>query len=576
MIVTIDDYEYQHLRCLLSEVFPSRNIFTVVIEHNKRGRQGEEFAKTHEYALFVVPEIPGIIGEEPTDTVIGGEIRNLRRTGNNSLRAARPKQFYPIWVNPTNLEIVEIGEALSADKKRSDRTKGGLVPVWPLDKKMVERNWHYGAERTAVELRAGKVFARKQNYGIQIYFTLKEKSSKRYKTVWSRPTLDASTHGSELLSAIFGASPGFAFPKSLYAVRDCLATTCMSRKEALILDFFAGSGTTLNAVELLNANDGGRRRCVLVTNNEVSAAEAEKLLASGISPGMSEWQRHGICRSVTYPRCKFVIEGKRDDGVLLDGDYFTGQFVEREVQRAIRPLDFVTPEILSKKRNRESLALAIGFSRTKVTGEEPFLLGEDEPMAVLLDPDLFDEFVTQGAELAGTIETVYLPFSSGKEFSAAKARLLNEWPPLSKRTELKRPMKEGFPSNLEYFHLDFLDRAQAETAGNLADILPCLWMMAGCRGRLPTCRGSEKMLFFKGCPFAVLVDESAVKPFLGRLEERPDVDWVFLVTNDQDNFSRMCEWLPERIPAIQRVHLWRNYVDNFLINVDLSSAGGAQ
>jgi adenine-specific DNA-methyltransferase len=128
-------------------------------------------------------------------------------------------------------------------------------------------------------------------------------------------------------------------------------------------------------------------------------------------------------------------------------------------------------------------------------------------------------------------------------------------------------MKDGFAANLDYFRLDFLERSLVETGGKLEDILPSLWMMAGCRGKLPTCKGNEKMLFFKSCPFAVLVEESAIGVFLTKLEERPDVDWAFIVTNDQDSFSRMWEWLPERIPAGQRIHLWRNYVDNFLINV---------
>ena len=81
------------------------------------------------------------------------------------------------------------------------------------------------------------------------------------------------------------------------------------------------------------------------------------------------------------------------------------------------------------------------------------------------------------------------------------------------------------------------------------------------------------MLFFQDCPFAVLVDEFAIKPFLEVLASRLDVDWVFLVTNDQDNFARMSERLPEHIPTTQRIHLWRNYVDNFLVNVDRDSYG---
>jgi len=468
---------------------------------------------------------------------------------------------------------VEIGEALPVDEKRSDKTKNGLVPIWPIDKKGVERNWHYGAERTSEAFRAGKVFAREQSYGIHIYYTLKEKSSKRYKTVWSRPTLDASTYGSELLNAIFGRPPGFSFPKSLYAVRDCLATACLNRKDALIVDFFAGSGTTLNAVDLLNANDGGHRRCILVTNNEVSAAEAETLLADGVSPGTDQWEQHGICQSVTYPRCKYVINGRRDDGTPLEGNFLTGRFAEQEVRRSIRSLDFATHEALSSKRARESLALAVGFTKSKVTGDESFLLGEGERVAILFDPDRFNEFIEQGEEWAETTETVYLPFRAGKGFNQARAQLTEAWPPLTKTVEIKRPMKDGFAANLDYFRLNFLDRSQAEIGGKLADVLPALWMMAGCRGKLPSVKGSEKMFLFKDCPFAILVEESAVKLFLNKLTERSDIDWVFVVAHDQDSFSRICEWLPEHIPAAQRVHLWRNYVDNFLINVDRSTGG---
>jgi len=243
------------------------------------------------------------------------------------------------------------------------------------------------------------------------------------------------------------------------------------------------------------------------------------------------------------------------------------------MRRSIRLLDFATVHTLASKKPREALALAVGFTKSKVTGEESFLLGEGESVAVLLDPSALDAFVEQGEEWAEGIETVYLPFSSGKTFNQARDQILEAWPPLTKTVEIKRPMKEGFAANLDYFRLDFLDRSQAEIGGKLADVLPALWMMAGCRGKLPAAKGNEKMYFFKDCPFAVLVEETAIKPFLARLAERPDIDWVFVLTHDQDTFARICEWLPEHVPATQRVHLWRNYVDNFLINVDRGTGG---
>ena len=89
------------------------------------------------------------------------------------------------------------------------------------------------------------------------------------------------------------------------------------------MDFFAGSGTTLHAVNLLKAEDGGHRRCILVTNNEVSADEAKTLSAQGYQPGDPEWEQYGIARYVTWPRTVCSIEGHDVNGKPLKGDYIT-------------------------------------------------------------------------------------------------------------------------------------------------------------------------------------------------------------------------------------------------------------
>lgn len=96
-----------------------------------------------------------------------------------------------------------------------------------------------------------------------------------------------------------------------------------NKPNALIVDFFAGSGTTLHAVNLLNAEDGGHRRCILVTNNEVSADEAKTLSAQGYQPGDPEWEQYGIARYVTWPRTVCSIEGHDVNGKPLKGDYIT-------------------------------------------------------------------------------------------------------------------------------------------------------------------------------------------------------------------------------------------------------------
>jgi adenine-specific DNA-methyltransferase len=440
LIVTIDDNEFHHLRCLLSDIFPSYNIFTIVIEHNKRGRQGEEFAKTHEYAFVVCPDAAGVIGEEPTEMIIGGETRNLRRTGNNSLRADRPNQFYPIWVRPDTLEIVRTGTALPVNQARSDKKIDGLVPIWPIDKQGIERNWYYGAERLMDEYRAGKVFARQQSYGIHIYYTLKEKTSKRYKTVWSKPSLDASTYGSELLTKIFGRNSLFTFPKSLYAVRDCIATVCLHRKNALVIDFFAGSGTTLNAVNLLNSVDSGNRRCILVTNNEVSAEEAENLRGQGAQPGDKDWEAQGICRSVTWPRSKFTVLGQRDDATSLTGDYLTGKTIEKEKARSFTHIPFFDRNTLdTTAKKKQLLSLIDGLPQTLVTDPCPFIVSENHKVSILFDTNAAEDWLEALTE-QDHITDFYIVTPAKKLFDGIKAEVVEILGPLIVNEDEKRPM----------------------------------------------------------------------------------------------------------------------------------------
>lgn len=563
LVATIDDNEFQHLRCLLADIFPSYNIFNVVIEHNKRGRQGEEFAKTHEYALFVCPGSADAIGEEPTGVTIGGETRNLRRTGNNSLRADRPNQFYPIWVHPDTLEIVRVGEPLSKEEQRNDNPADGLIPIWPIDKKGVERNWYYGPERLIAEYNLGKAFARRQSYGIHIYYTLKEKTSKRYKTVWSRSTLDASTYGSELLNKIFGITSSFSFPKSIYAVHDCLATACLHRKQAIVVDFFSGSGTTLNAVNLMNATDSGNRQCILVTNNEVSEDEATLLTSQGRKPGDNEWNKYGICQSVTFPRSKFTMRGHRDDGSELEGEYLTGRMVTKEKPRTFKQLGFTEGRLLSMAQRKQLVGLIDKVPQSKITAEMPFFVDDEIPASILFDFRQAEAWL-EALEDQEHITDFYLVTQENKAFTSIKQQVQELLGPIQLEEEEKRPLKDGFPANLEYFKLDFLDPAEVQMGRQFAAILPILWMMAGARGPLPDAPDPHApWLIPADCPFAVLIQEKRFKEFHRHVEGRDDLTHVFIVTDSSDTFYRLKKEFD--VPHVRQ--LYKDYLDNFKINL---------
>ena len=138
-------------------------------------------------------------------------------------------------------------------------------------------------------------------------------------TVWNISSHNSSRNGTELLKKIIGKR--FEYPKSLYATHDAIRFFVANKPNALIVDFFAGSGTTLHAVNLLNAEDGGNRRCIMVTNNEVSDAESKELTAKGLKPGDEKWEKLGIARYVTWPRTVCSIEGHDINGNPLKGNY---------------------------------------------------------------------------------------------------------------------------------------------------------------------------------------------------------------------------------------------------------------
>jgi adenine-specific DNA-methyltransferase len=142
----------------------------------------------------------------------------------------------------------------------------------------------------------------------------------RPSTVWREAKHDAGAYGTSMLRALI---PGrtFPFPKSLYAVEDCIRLFVGNKPTAVILDFFSGSGTTAHAVMRLNQQDGGTRQSISVTNNEVTADEQVALRTRGLRPGDADWEKFGICEYITKPRVEAAITGKVPSGEPIDGDY---------------------------------------------------------------------------------------------------------------------------------------------------------------------------------------------------------------------------------------------------------------
>ena len=304
LICAIDENELANLYLLFNKIFPEYKVDQVVIVHNPRGVQGKNFSYTHEYALFVYPNN----GKE----YIGNIARSvhlteeLRDHGGESLRTDARNCFYPIITDGE--KIIEIGDVPPISfhpKSKNTKFKNGLIAIWPIDVKRVERKWVFAKDTVSKIL--GNLEIIKRSDGL--LDVLRKKTEQKPRTVWIDQKYDASTYGSKIVRQITGVD--FPFPKSLPTVRDCLSVVVKNKKSAFILDFFAGSGTTGHAVLELNKEDRGNRKFILCTNNEVNGIEKE-LRAKGLSE--KEIQEHGICRKITYPRLEKVIKGYKKNG----------------------------------------------------------------------------------------------------------------------------------------------------------------------------------------------------------------------------------------------------------------------
>lgn len=282
-----------------------------------------------------------------------------------------------------------------------------------------------------------------------------EAQERQIKTVWHRGSHDAGNYGSTLLRNILGEGARFSFPKSLYAVSDTLATVVRNRPDALILDFFAGSGTTFHATCLLNASDNGNRRCILATNNEVSEKLAKELNADGYWLGDLEFERNGVAESVTWPRCKYVVNGERDDGKELSGTYLDGREMSEGFEENIEyfKLDFLDPNEVAYGDKFEAILPILWLmagangkleSERGSRGAGRWFIPKNSPYAVLIQEDYFAEFKRELKERPD-ITHVFLVTDSEEAYR----EMIAELPSSPKTKMLYKSYLETFRINTE-------------------------------------------------------------------------------------------------------------------------------
>ena len=458
LIVTIDEKEYLHLGCLLEEMFPEARMqmITTVISAKGVVRTGQ-LSRVEEYIFIlewggscVCSSIYNMLDDEvkkESDRSI--EWLGFRRRAPQAKRNSRPNQFYPIYVNNVDGKIASIGDVVQHGIDRNSIfVPDGCTALWPLSKDGDERMWSLVPEQARLNFEKGYLKVNNWNSANKsgtVYYlpsgTIKDIENGKAtivgyntdgsveakyhsegttppKRVWNMKTHNAETYGTNILNAIIGKR--FDYPKSLYAVHDVIRFFVANKPNAIIVDFFSGSGTTLHAVNLLNAEDGGHRRCIMVTNNEVSADEAKMLKDKGYQPGDAEWEKLGIAHYVTWPRTVCSIEGHDVNGNPLKGDYLGSEPPMHmadgfKANAAFFKLGFLDPTAVSLGM-RISEMLPTLWLKTGAKGKCPELTGEQVPdmlilpenqFAVLINESTFADFAEKLAEHP-EIQTVFL------------------------------------------------------------------------------------------------------------------------------------------------------------------------
>lgn len=598
LIVTIDEKEYYHLACLLEQIFPEAIMQMVSSVINPKGSvKTGLLTRCDEYIFFIY------IGKGSANacnddflfaTPQKKKVRwpSLKRTGSNSRRGIyKSNAFYPIFYRKDTGKFDHIGESLPHGVLRSTVTvPDDLVAVWPLDEKGEERIWqlypetftelaqhgfirfgrlnkgsaspYYVSTGLRKKILSGEIVINgKDDEGSVLLEYASGQKDESPKTVWNKTSHSASEHGTNLLSRIFGDNR-FSYPKSLYAVRDTINIITKNKPDAIILDFFAGSGTTLHAVNLLNKEDGGHRRCIMVTNNEVSADEETTFRERGLHKGDEDWEKFGIARYVNWPRTKCSIEGIDVNGQPINGEYITSNTQEITQKRAIKQLSFYIPDGRQGINVKKQIVALINdkkMPQNSVTAECPYIVKEDASTAILFDINSFDDFFD---EIHEDIETIYVVTTSNKAFNTAK-RELDGLPERTKTIPVTFPMSEGFEANAAFYKLTFLDKEAVSLGSQLDKLLSILWMKAGAHGVCPTHVEGEYTVFPEN-RMAILIDEYGFDELKKELEQYPEIDTVYIIDDSEDNYRALAAQLSVK----NTYQLYRDYLDNFKINIE--------
>jgi len=328
IFISIDDNEQANLKLLCDEVFNEANFISkITVQSNPRGSQASKFlAEVHEYIIIYAKskdllKIKGLgkteesISEYVYTNEKGSKYRllGLRQRGGAWKREQRPHMFFPLYVNPKNNTV------------SADRTDEYCIEALPKRPTGEEGRWTWSLEKVKANINAlvGKKVTRR---GLENFYDIFRKdflydeegkqSTTKPKTIWIEKQLNYQ-NGRNEIKEIFGGDI-FDYPKPSFLVKK--AIEIIADSDSLILDSFAGSGTTGHAVLDLNQEDGGTRRFILVECLDYAdniTAERIRRIVKGVPSARDEKLQKGLGSSFSFfelgepIEMESILEGSR-------------------------------------------------------------------------------------------------------------------------------------------------------------------------------------------------------------------------------------------------------------------------
>lgn len=432
IIVAIDDNEHAYLKLLMDKVFGESNFIANLVWDSPGTNTAKGAVGGVDYMLVYgrdstrhFPALPGQrwYEERSGRSEILGLVKQVRDSGGSPSDAEKKIRALLNSGGKQRLGGIITFNKVDEDWRvydTVDLTGPGIRPnlAYPITDPSTGRvyppptgrrsRWAWSEARMKEAIREGRVHFGEGNPAQKRF--LDEEIYVSPTSVIRVPRREATNQ----LTTLFN-DRRFDFPKDTNVLARWIGIVTGNNPDAVILDFFGGSGSTMHAVMNMNAADGGRRQCVLVTNNEVNAAAEKALTKEGHRKGDPEWERHGIHQRVTRPRIETVVTGVREDGShYSDGlsenvEFFDLTYEDAERVGLGHAYEAVSPLLWMRAgATGERIDIAEGFAVT-------------DTYAVLFNPDRWKPFTT--ALRGKDIRCVYVVTDTDAVFNSVKEHM---------------------------------------------------------------------------------------------------------------------------------------------------------